>query len=136
MGMTQLLSGVITGGDENAIAAVDVPRDGTITGVEWCVQADLDADQEIVIAQLGFGSVQNFGNDARSVISEVGAQTSVVTSGFGMVIINEWRGNLDIPVAAGERLYLHVTSASGVTGSVRSIVHYSYDEPRSRTRRV
>lgn len=136
MGMIQSLYASSTGGVESALAAVDVPRDGVIIGVDWAVWANIDADNETYIAELSFGSVSTINsNDVRGRISAVAAGISLTTSGVAAIQINKYVGPVSISVAGGERLYINVSATAGVTSGVHCMVHYSFDEPRARVRR-
>lgn len=124
-----------TGGTENAM--VDVPQDGLITAVEWSARAELDADGDLYSAQLSFGSQANFTtNDARQVISEIRAGNELVTSGASQWGINtQTMLSNGVPVALGERLYLHVTATASTPSATSCIVLFDFDEPRPTARR-
>lgn len=136
MGMIQTLVGSFAGGTENALAAVDVPRNGRIIAVDWTVHGDADADGEAIRVQLAFGSTVNSSNDARSVISTVGHQISLTTSGVAVMAINKFVGPLDVAVSGGERLYIHSVATAGMTGTIVCHVHYSFDDLAFTRRRT
>lgn len=118
------LYGAYTGGAEDAIAQLDIPQDGVITGVDWDGNANLDADNEESIVELSFiATNQADQNDVRGRISSITARISLTTSGIATVQMNKFVGPMDLPVAAGERIYLHSKSTSGVNGSCRCNVH-------------
>lgn len=124
----------VTGGTQDAAAQVDIPQDGVVTGVDWDGEVDLDADAESMRSELSFIATNQFGqNDVRGRISGVSAQISLTTSGAPVGSLQKFVGPLDLPVAGGERLYLHVQSSTGVAGDVRCNVHL--DVSRSPTRR-
>ena len=115
--------GSSSGGTENALASIDIPEDGRLIGAEWAVNADLDADGENIYSELSFiATNQDSTNDARGVISSVAARISLTTSGVAMTSINRYTP-LDLDVAGGERLYLHVLATAGVTAGIRCNVH-------------
>lgn len=118
------MEGAGTGGNENGIANVDIPEDGTIVGIEWATNADLDADGEFVVPELSFISTSQGGtNDARGIISQIAGRMSLTTSGVAMVSLNGYTP-MDLAVAGGERLYLHVSASSGVTSTLRCNIHF------------
>jgi len=126
-----------TGGTENALASIDIPFDGVITGVDWDCRADLDADTEQFNAELSFIATSQLAlNDVRGRVSSVAAQISLTTSGAPVVSIAKWVGPMDLPVQGGERLYIHVVTTAGATSEVRCNVHVdSRTPPRRRSSR-
>jgi hypothetical protein len=136
MGMMQLLNATTTGGAESAVAAVDVPSDGHIIGIDWSVRSDLDADAEFCELQLSFGSVRTTGNDARQVLSNVQAQAYLLTSGYGVTSIQKWIGPIRVQVFAGERIYLHSNATAGVVSVVLVTLFYDFDIGRPSSRRT
>lgn len=116
--------GAGTGGTENAVANVDIPEDGTIVGCEWGLSADLDGDGEYVTAELSFiATNQANTNDARGVISNATSQISLTTSGVAVTAVNKFTP-LSLYVAGGERLYLHIVAAAGVTSNGYVNIHF------------
>lgn len=116
--------GNVTGGTQNALAQIDIPQDGVITGIDWDMSADLDADGEFVRAELSFIATNQLGqNDVRGRISSLGAEISLTTSGSPVTGVQKFVGPVDLPVAGGERLYLHTASSSGVEGNVICNIH-------------
>lgn len=117
-------------------AQIDIPMSGDLIGIQWAMQSDADADGDYYQAQVSFRSAASYTtNDDRGVISEVVAQFQLVTSGAVVNHINTYIPLPDIPIAAGERLYLHVDSTGGVTCSVRAILHFSFDIDKVASRR-
>lgn len=135
MGMLQSIIGTLSGGTENALAAVDVPRNGVITGLDWACRYDFDADLEYAVVELSFGSTYSNTSDSRQVISMNKSQHNFITSGAAQSALNRFVGPLDIAVAAGERIFLNVDASAGVIGDVGCIIHYSFDDPRPAMRR-
>jgi hypothetical protein len=136
MGMMQLLRGDIGGGTESALAAVDVPQDGYITGIDWSAYGDFDANDEFMLVQLSFSSAFNVGNDSRSSVSVISAQFTLTTSGVAFTGINKFVGPVKIAVNAGERIYLHANSSVGLVGVVHCTVYYDFDISRNSQRRA
>ncbi len=118
------LYGATTGGIEDALAQIDIPQDGVITGVDWDMHADLDADSEAIQIELSFIATNLLDkNDVRGRISSISAEISITTSGAPVVGIAKFVGPMDLAVSGGERLYLHSVSAAGVIGTVRCNIH-------------
>lgn len=123
-------------GDTDVLAQVDIPMSGSLIGLQWAVAADLDADVEYLVAQLSFRSTGTFTtNDDRGVISEVRAQISLTTSGVSPVAINNYVPLPDIPIAAGERLYLHINASAGLNSLVGCMLHFDFDIDKVSSRR-
>lgn len=113
-----------TGGTENAAASFDIPQDGVITGVDWDCTAHLDADDETFEAELSFiGTHQLSSNDVRGRLSSIGVNATITTSGIAAPVMQKMVGPMEVPVAGGERIYLHINSAAGVVSDVRCCVH-------------
>ncbi len=115
------MSGPITGGTENSISMIDIPMDGFIIGIDWDLNANLDADDEVCSVELSFISTNQIGtNDTRGRISSVSLRAVVLTAvGVHNFGVNKWLGSFDLAVAGGERLFLHSVSTAGVTGTAR-----------------
>lgn len=123
------------GGDET-LATMDVPMHGNIIGVEWAAYADLDADGDLAEAQVSFRSAGSFNtNDDRGVISEIRMGIQLVTSGIGNNHVNKYTPLPDIPVGAGERLYLHTSNTASTPGLVSCLLHFSFDIDKVASRR-
>ena len=119
------LYGAITGDTQNAVASIDIPSDGFITGIDWDGNVNLDADGETMNAELSFIATNQVAvNDVRGRISSVSAQVAVLTA-VGEVAFNlqKWIGPMDLSVAGGERIHMHFQSSTGVTGAVRCNIH-------------
>lgn len=116
----------VTGDTQNALANIDIPEDGTITGVEWAIRADLDADSEHITAELSFiATNQIVTNDVRGVLTMACAQISLTTSGIANTQINKYVPMM-VDVAGGERLYINTIAASGVGASVYCMIHFEF----------
>lgn len=116
--------GNISGGTQDALASIDIPQDGVITGVDLDLNANLDADDEDVAGEVSFIATNQLSqNDVRGRITSVSAHVAVLTSGIPVVSTQKFVGPMDLPVAGGERLYLHVVSTASVNGTFRANVH-------------
>jgi len=136
MGSVIQMSAAGTGGTESALVSIDIPQNGSILGVQWACSCLLNADAEVFEAQLSFGSANSNTNDSRQVISSLRMTASLVTAaGAVPVFANYYCPLPDLPVAAGERLFIHAAATAGVTSTIRCFLHLSFDEPSTRVRR-
>jgi hypothetical protein len=120
-----------TGGAQNALASIDVPMGGTLEGLEWCCSDDCDADNDVASWQISFGSTHAINNDARQVISNCKNSVQLTTSGSPNTSSNYYV-DLDLPVAAGERIYLHRLATASLTGEAQAVLHFSFSVPGAR----
>lgn len=125
-----------SGGTENSLASLDVQFDGDIVGMFGTMMADLDADAELIQAELSFMSSNTVGsNDARGSLLLLQGRMSLTTSGVALLAVNDGISGLAIPVAAGERLHLHVVSTAGVSSAVTFYVYVADGAPSDLRRR-
>lgn len=137
MGTAILMHGVTTGGTESAIAQIDVPKDGLLIGIEWGIQALFDTTSDSLRAQVSFGSVAVGTNDSRQVVSVANLGAATFTAGGSIIAGDTHYASLpDIPVGAGERLYLHSIGAAGVVATIQAVLHFDFDldQPKARRR--
>lgn len=132
MGSNIVLAASITGGTQSALVAVDVPRNGRITGVTWNINCDTDADLDQVIAQLSFGSVASQTNDSRQIISNCILGASQVTAASAIMTMVNYYDPQDLPVSGGERIFVHSIATAGITGTLLVTVHFDFDIPGGR----
>lgn len=122
------------GGTE--VASIDVPENGHLVGVDVNMYADIDVDAETVAAQLSFSSALVNANDSRSVICNAEIYSSQVTAaGVSMNNVSKFVGPIEVPVSAGERLYLHVVSSTTIAGRIRFVLFFDFDSDRPAVRR-
>lgn len=120
----------------DAAAQLDIPEDGDIVAIHGeMVASDLDTDADRIEAELSFLSTSQFTtNDARGSIAALRLMGTVET----LVGVATPRAALDIalgdgiPVAAGERLYIHVSASAGVNPRISFHVYIAH---RAVTRR-
>lgn len=119
---------IFSSGTGDSTASLDVPSDGEIKAVAWIVGASgMDADADLVQAEVSFGSSNQFGtNDSRSVIAaaeiRVSAATVASIANTSLVEHMDFGGD-GVPVAAGERIHLHITRSTGVSANVKAILY-------------
>jgi len=137
MGTIIQMRGAITGGSENAIAAIDVPMNGNLIYVSWHATIAYDTDGDYAQFQLSFGSSHSIANDARQVLSNclVGAFESVTAVGVVPAGINVGFPIPDVPVGMGERLYVHSLAAAAIVGAVTALLHFDFDLDKVQVRR-
>jgi len=123
-----------TGGTQDAVANIDIPEDGNLVGVQWSIDMDFDAESESLRAELSFiATGQLTTNDARGVISAVRGQLSFTTSGAMLAAINQAHALPNLQVSGGERLFINLVSASGVTSNINCLIYH--ETRRQVTRR-
>lgn len=101
----------------DGVASLDVPQDGFVVAVHLDLSiTSANALDDGVAAEVSFASSSGFGvNDTRASI--VGARTyqGFLTTGGGPTQKTVVISGLAIEAAAGERLYMHIQTAGGVT---------------------
>lgn len=119
-----------------AMASIDIPKNGFLTGVLMRLEAAASGADFSVSAQLSFGSTAAFSvNDARQVIAGLGLGGDLTTSGGIPTVQNIYVPLPDIPVGMGERLYLHGTgTAIALTLIFDLYFDFNLDMPSSRRR--
>ena len=137
MGTVIMMAAVATGGNENALASIDVPMTGHLIAVEWAANFLLNLSTEVGRLQLSFGSTYSSANDSRQVISNVnsGKVGEVTAAGEVLGQANTFTILPDLPVGMGERLYLHGSSSAGVTADALVCLHFDYDLDKVSVRR-
>lgn len=97
-----------TGSSTTAAAAqVIVQRNGRIRGLRWALGIDTVTDNGAVAVEAALIPTSTIAtNDSIGSIDEVRAQGNFVTSGLMLAAVNVQR-SVDVPVAAGERIYLN-----------------------------
>lgn len=131
------MRGAGTGGEQNAVANIDIPQDGTIEGLSIGHSANLNADSESSEAELSFiATNQITTNDARGVLAASLMNMGMATSGAGIAAVNHFIP-MDVDVSGGERLYIHFLASAGVTSSISIMIHLrpSRAAPRRSSRR-
>jgi len=115
-----------TGGVQNALAAIDIPQDGVLIGIDWDMTAMLDATLESSEVELSFiATHQTTTNDVRGRISSISTGAIVLTAvGVNTVSVQKWLGGFDLFVSGGERIFLHVVASAGVVSLVRCNLFY------------
>lgn len=116
------------------MASVDIPGNGNIVGVSWAVRmAPSSADFQGLFA-LSFGSTNSFtSNDARAVLSMCVIAADLTTSGAAPTSVVYYDQCPNLPVAAGERVFLH-GSGTAITATVYALLHLDFTMDKIRTR--
>lgn len=96
--------------DTEGLASCDVQFDGEIVAVHFAVAAQFNAHADQFAVEVSFISSTTLAkNDARGVIYGIRGKAGLLTSGGFVSHINEGLSGLQIPVVAGERVYMHVS---------------------------
>ena len=128
------LYAAVTGGTQNALASIDIPEDGMLTGIDWDAGVNVDADNEIFAGELSFIATQQLDqNDVRGRISSISLHVGIGAAGVAVGGLQKFVGPMEINVAGGERLYLHSNSTAGVIADLRVAIHL--DSRRRSVRR-
>lgn len=112
--------GLITGGQQDSLAQIDIPQDGVLRGIDWDGACALDA-AEVCGIELSFIGTNTLAvNDSRGRISSVTVQAGQ-SSAVGLVsaTMQKWVGPFELMLFGGERLFLHAVSTTGVLGTGR-----------------
>lgn len=131
-----MMRGNGTGGVQDALASIDVPQDGLLMSCTMSLDFAGDADGDNVEASVSFGSTSTSANDSRQVICVGVGSVQLTTSGTTQLGQN-WNVTFanGIPVAAGERIFIHIIASASLTSSLTALLCFSFDESRAQMRR-
>lgn len=109
----------------NAAANIQIARKGRIRAILWAKQATLTTTGAVHSGELSFGSTsQQATNDTIGPISQCSVSLQFTTSGAYMASQNVHQSGLDIPVNAGDRLYLNDVVAGTCSGHTSNVYLY------------
>lgn len=99
----------------DAAASVDIQEDGVIEGVLFDLDVSgADALNDAIKAEVSFASTSGFtSNDTRASLAGTHFRQEFLTSGGGPNCGGPYVP-MEIPVSAGERIYLHMVAAGTV----------------------
>ncbi len=119
----------------DSVASFDVQLDGEIKALLMSADASgADALNEGVLAELSFLSSNTFANsDVRGSLMTIQIRFGVLTSGGMNASENYHVSGLEVPVNAGERIFLHVSDQGTLTG--RNVYAYLYIKDKGTSRR-
>lgn len=100
----------------NALAQIDIQRNGTIVAIQHAHYAKATADHTTVFEVSFASAAQPTTNDTVGPIYEVRSNTDTVL-GPDTVFDNGCLTGTAIPVGVGDRLYLHLTIAGTATAN-------------------
>lgn len=104
------------------LATVTMVRPGRIRSIRWASGADVSADNSYSDVELSFQAVSNVNvNDTTGSIDELRSQSNFTTSGQMQGAIHK-QSLVDIPVSAGDRLYLNATNSGTHSARVTCFV--------------
>lgn len=117
--------GAGTGGTQDGVSSIFVPQDGELEGIQWSLNAILNADSEFCVAELSFVSTnQQTVNDARGPISTIRSQVSAITAAGTVLSEINLYVPMGLAVQGGERIFLHIIATAGVVSTVVAQLHY------------
>jgi hypothetical protein len=131
------LYGSVTTSTDGA-ASLDCVADGLIVGLLLEINAETASANAAARMEVSFASTNGFtSTDTRN---SIGGVETVVSQATAAGVLNNSRSlmmpGLRIPVAAGERLYLHVGTSASFTVRARAWIYVNSDEVvRATTRR-
>lgn len=132
MGMTiyKLYSG--TAGD--SVASLDIQLDGEIESILMsCDASGVNLMDEGVQVEVSFLSTNTFAvNDSRGSLMIIQSRSGLLTSGALNSAINMSVSALGVPVAAGERIHLHILDIGTISGRTGMAYLYVRDKGVSR----
>lgn len=103
------------GASANAHANITIQRNGRIKAFRWANAYDGPADNARCDLELSLVALSQIGtNDTIGSLDETRFFSSFTTSGKDVAAVNVQR-SVDIPVAAGERIYLNSANINGCT---------------------
>jgi len=132
MGSNLTLYAAGTGGTENNVALIQVPRNGRLVGVQFMVEADFDADGEYHVCQVSFRDVFSAANDTQYLIAGVTRRHfGAIAAGAGVDGQNHFVP-LDLPVAMMERIYMNLSATAAVVSTNMAILQFDFDMVTNR----
>ena len=126
----------------DAAAAIDIPEEGSIIGVDWDLVMQQaagaflsDDSMQVQLSFLSTGAFTN--NDARGVVSSCSlAANTLATSGLITPVIQKYVGFLEgLQVSGGERMYLHALSSGAANTAAKCLIHLKVRQTVRRSRR-
>lgn len=113
-----------TGGTEDGAAQLDIQFDGEIQALFGSVIGDLDTDTDKVKAELSFISTNSLtNNDTRGSLITISEFASIGAAGAVVTQANAGVSGISIPVAAGERVWLHIVASANVDSEVTMYIY-------------
>lgn len=123
--------------ETDSVANIDVPEDGNIVAFSLSIEALGIGPDEGARGELSFLATNSFGvNDTRGSIAQVQGGASYETSGGFNNTYSAWLAGLNIPVVAGERIYIHTKGDTGVTPRMVAYVYVEFKGGRRARRRT
>lgn len=116
-----------TGGIASTSTSIDIREDDTITGILLEINSIGPGDGTMLWGELSFlASASTTTSDTNGVVAAIGAALEAGAAGTQNCSVPIHLTNLNIPVSAGERLYLHFVVGSGSTGSGSNATAFIY----------
>lgn len=103
--------------------SIDVRENDVIEAVHLETYTLAPVDGAVAKAELSFGSASQFTtNDASGIIASV-ANASDATVGVGKAMNSTFLSGIQVPINAGERLYLHTAKGSQTDQVTRCVIY-------------
>lgn len=120
--------------DGDSIASLDIQMDGDITAVHMSTSpVGFDALDDAVSAECSFLSSNSFGNsDTRGSIMIIQSRLGMLTQGGCNSAVNAQISSMEVPVAAGERIHLHIALGGGTVSAGTHAYLYVRDKGTPR----
>lgn len=116
------LYGVVTT-TANNIASIQLVRSGKIKGIQAAAYVDSNTDNAQLIVEASLVPVNQIAvNDTQGQLCELRWAGNFVTSGLSSEGINEFLP-MDVPVQAGEKVYLNAQVGGTVSAGVTLFIH-------------
>lgn len=112
-------------------ATFDPPLRGTIDGIMLAWSDDSDADADTVAVNISFSATPGLpvSGDYSSMLY-VSKNFQLVTSGAANGSAAQYCIMPQIPIAPGQRVYMHALATTGITASINCGLHLSFNVPR------
>lgn len=120
------LSASIPGGaTSNNFAQLDIVEDGKLWAWYMSVSpTGMDALNDECAVEISFASSNSLNsNDTRQSIAEIRTAQNFLTSGGGTGSMTAGLSGLDIAMVAGERIFMHAITDTGVSGQASAYLY-------------
>lgn len=107
-------------------AFITIPQDGTLVGCDWLIQSTTAAASgDGLAASLTHNQATDTinTNDALGVVAVCAVFISLLTSGQVNTAGTKWCGPMSLPVASGDRFYVHYNETGVGTWRVVCVLH-------------
>lgn len=118
------LAALGAGGDQDALAQLDVQFDGIITALAGFIRSTMTVTGEFAVAEASFLSVNTIGsNDTRGSIFSVATSLTGTAPGTTQGSGQNNVGGLAIAINAGERLWMHFSATAALVSNAQIYIY-------------